>query len=61
MLVASFVTTAGLIPVIVGNETLSAKLNVPDPLVEITCPLVPSVIGNFKNTPVFIVGELCIV
>ena len=46
---------------IVGKRTLSAKDKVPDPLVEITCPLVPSVAGNFKNTPVLTVGELCIV
>ena len=36
MLVAVFSATVGLIPVIVGNVILSAKDNVPDPLVEIT-------------------------
>ena len=46
---------------IIGKETPSAKDKVPDPLVEITCPLVPSVAGNFKIIPVLTVGELCIV
>jgi hypothetical protein len=61
ILAAVFSITVGLIPVIVGKVKLSAKDSVPDPLVAITCPLVPSVTGNFKNTPVFTVGELCIV
>ena len=58
MSAASFVITVGLIPVIVGKVMLSAKESVPDPLVAITCPFVPSAVGSFKNTPVFTVGEL---
>ena len=35
-----------------------AKAKVPDPLVVIAWPFVPSAAGNFKNTPVLIVDEL---
>jgi hypothetical protein len=56
--VCVFSITPGLIDEIVGNVTLSEKDNVPDPFVEITWPLVPSVAGSFKNTPVLIVDEL---
>ena len=56
--VCVFSTTLGLIDPIVGKRTLSEKDNVPDPLVEITWFAVPSVAGNFKNTPVLTVGEV---
>ena len=51
--------TLGLIPVIVGNVTPSAKLKTPEPLVVKACPFVPSVAGIFKKTPVFRCVELC--
>jgi hypothetical protein len=57
-LVAVFSITLGLIELIVGKRTLSEKVKVPDPLVEITWFAVPSVAGNFKNAPVLIVDEL---
>ena len=53
--------TVGLIPVIVGNVTPSAKLKTPEPFVVKACPFVPSVAGIFKKTPVFRCVELCIV
>ena len=56
--VAVFSRTLGLIDEIVGNVILSAKDNVPDPLVAITWFALPSAAGNFKNTPVLIVEEL---
>ena len=47
------------------NDTIVSatvlKDSTPDPFVVSACPFVPSAVGNFKNTPVLIVGELSIV
>ena len=51
--------TVGLIPVIVGKVTPSAKLKTPEPLVVRACPFVPSVAGIFKKTPGCRCVELC--
>ena len=60
--VAVFSITLGLIEDIVGFVSATVlKDNTPDPFVVSACPFVPSAVGNFKNTPVLIVGELSIV
>ena len=54
-----FSITVGLIEDIVGFVSATVlKDNTPDPSVVYACPLVPSVAGKVKKTPVFNFVEL---